>query len=209
MTVAVRAADQFPASGSVRRLNNSPYWWALMYAAAVAHRSSPELSDKFVKHVLRAVKTRFVIAPNDDDEDKKKWLLPEAQGVLADNTVLYGLVLCESVVKTKQRLEMASASAEKMHAATVASWYKGMPAREEAITKSVVERYLRVHGRFEAAPDAKHALILANSEYGKKHTLTATTTLDIARALARARTSVVSVESAALVCDSILCLVGG
>ena len=106
--------------------------------------------------------------------------MQETTGVLAENTMLIGVKRVERVVEIRDDLA-GRLGCPNPTAAKVTAFFKDLPTHEEAITESVVARYLRIHTRFSQATNGLFALEVAESVWSKHHALAGTTTLDALR----------------------------
>ena len=175
--ISVRAVSDIDPPTELERLNYSAYLFAFMSAWRTCKKSSDTDASNAFFEAARRVRVKFLFLPADDDANRSKWALQEKSDAMADNTaVLVGYKRCVGVATVQGSLKDKGVAHD---AAAVASWFVSIPwnSSSDKITAKVAANYLRIHGRL--TPKIMGILDQAESTFGRRHALTAVTTLEV------------------------------
>ena len=177
--ISVRAVSATDAPELCERLHRSAYLFAFLASWAGAKKAGQEDIAAAFFATAHRVRTKYLLLPNDDVANRKKWNLAEETDSMADNGAsLVGYKKTYAVVAVQKDLQ---ARGLEHDAAAVAAWFSTVRwnSQSDALPVKEVNRHVRVHSRLSANPLIKERLDLAESRFGRRHTLAFVATLDI------------------------------
>ena len=177
--VVVRAVSAIdPDANGKEPVGNMSYLLSFMLAWAQCKKLGikAELA-KFFEHA-QMIRTRFILLPDKDEFERKKWSLQESTKELSEQTVLYGISRVLAVADVRDDLALRKQSCDHV---AVSAWFSTVKvsSASEKITSKTAQTYLRIHARFETAIGTVDACRQMDNHLGKNHALASTSVLEI------------------------------
>ncbi len=179
VAIPVRALSPAEApSGGLERLHYSAALFGFLYSWAQAKKAGDsEVATEFARFARRC-RTRFILAPDEDDAKRRKWILSEQSDIIADNA--------GPMVGYKRTLGVADVTSglvsrgQPADAAAVAAWFNSVTFSqdEDRITPKVVQAYNRIYNRLKGHNDIVARLDQIESHFNRKHVFAGTVFLD-------------------------------
>ena len=178
-TITVRATSSTDPPDQCERLHRSAYLFAFLARWAGAKKAGQEDIAAAFRATAQRVRTKFLLLPNEDAANRKKWDLAEETDSMADNgATLVGYKRTFGVVAVQDDLK---ARGRAHDAVAVADWFATVrwnnPA--DALPVKEVTKHIRVHARITANPLIPQRLDLAESWFGRRHALAGAGALDL------------------------------
>ena len=163
-----------PAKQTLQPLNGDPFRMAFFRAWAGAIEAKAQKAIKAFAQHARSAKVRFMYLPDDDEFERRKWILAENTAQTADAMVLVGLKRIFAVAGVQEMLHARQAPSTPE---AVAAWLNR--AKVKGVSDRVVKTMLKIHGRFVNQRRCGEIVEELDCAHGGSHALTNVSTLDI------------------------------